>query len=148
MHNRLQTLKIKCIFQIFGTERGISYSRIFVASRHFPCGQSQHQLIIMGSLGDTALGRGNMVGSFVTIHSTADVLGFLLYSILYLLNPDNWLMKHWLKLRYNLYKTKLTPCLPTYCASYKPILVMLFTFHNQHRWKNIYIYYCLIFKHK
>ncbi len=46
------------MFPRFGIEGGISYCRRVVASRHFPCGQSPHQLIIMGSLGvDTALDR-------------------------------------------------------------------------------------------
>ncbi len=45
---------IQHMFPIFGIEGG--YCRRFVASRHFLCGQSPHQLIIMGSLGvDTAL---------------------------------------------------------------------------------------------
>ncbi len=48
--------RIQRMFPRYGIEGGISYCRRFVASRHFPCGQSPHQLIIMGSLGvDTAL---------------------------------------------------------------------------------------------
>lgn len=102
-------------------------------------------------------GRRNMVGLFVyhPFHSWRS----------WFLNPENWLMKHLFKLRYNLYKTKKstskkiflqnktqwsdknhvwpTPCLPTHCASYEPILVMLFTFHIQHRWY-IYIYTYII----
>ncbi len=49
---------IQRMFPRFGIEGGVSYCRRFVAMRHFPCGQSPHQLIIMGSLGeDTALDR-------------------------------------------------------------------------------------------
>ncbi len=47
---------IQSMFPRFGIGGGISYCRRFVASHHFPCGQSPHQLIIMGSLGvDKAL---------------------------------------------------------------------------------------------
>ncbi len=51
---RFHFQRIQRMFPRFGMEGG--YCRRFVASRHFPCGQSPHQLIIMGSLGvDTAL---------------------------------------------------------------------------------------------
>ncbi len=48
--------RIQRMFPRYIIEGGISYCRRFVTSRHFLCGQSPHQLIIMGSLGvDTAL---------------------------------------------------------------------------------------------
>jgi hypothetical protein len=81
------------------------------------------------------------------------------YIVCYICYPGNWLMKNVLKLRYNLYKTKFTLKKDslqnkTYIASYiewvkiisdplnvsryiHPILLMLLTFHNQQKWKNI-----------
>ncbi len=49
---------LQSMFPRFRIEGGISYCRRCVALHHFPCGQSPHQLIIMGSLGvDTALDK-------------------------------------------------------------------------------------------